>query len=372
MKLIIERSILLRSLSHVQSVVERRNTIPILANVKLDASSAGLVNFTATDMDLAIVESAEANVEQQGSVTAPAHMLYDIARKLPDGAEVEISANAGESSLTLRSGRFAMTVSCLPIEDFPVMSEGELQHNFNISGTDLKRLLLKTRFAISQEETRYYLNGIYLHAITEETPALRAVATDGHRLACVDVDLPPGAKDIPGIIVPRKVVGEVLKLLEEKDSKIKLALSETKIRFDLGNVTLTSKLIDGSFPDYIRVIPSGNDQILGINRQAFMKAVDLVSTVSIEKSRAVKLGLRSGKILVSAASAEAGSAEEEVDAIFAGDGFDIGFNARYILDMADQVEGDAIEFIFADSASPTLVRDPNDSGSVFVIMPMRV
>jgi len=372
MKLTIERSVLLRSLSHVQSVVERRNTIPILSNVRIDADSKSNVRFTATDMDIAIVESADASVGKEGSVTVPAHMLYDIARKLQDGAEVQITAKSGNEKLMLESGRFAMTVSCLPVEDFPIMADGDLPFNFTIAASDLRRLLLKTRFAISQEETRYYLNGIYLHASSEGTPCLRAVATDGHRLASVDVSMPDGSKDMPGVIIPRKVVGEVLKLIEENEADISIALSETKVRFAVGNVTLTSKLIDGSFPDYARVIPSGNDRPLSVDRRSFMKAVDLVSTVSTEKSRAVKLSLKEGKVLVSAVSPDSGSAEEEVDATFSGDGFDIGFNARYVLDMADQVEGDSIEFVLSDSASPTLVRDPEDSDSVFVIMPMRV
>lgn len=372
MKLTIERTALLRSLGHVQSVVERRNTIPILSNVRLDADADDQVRLTATDMDIAIVEAAPANVSQPGSVTAPAHMLYDIARKLPEGAEVQISTGGAEGKLTLEAGRFAMTVSCLPVEDFPVMAEGELPHSFTIAAGELKRLLLKTRFAISTEETRYYLNGIYLHAVSDGEPGLRAVATDGHRLARVDAALPPGAEEIPGVIVPRKAIAEVLKLLEEEEADVSVALSETKIRFALNAATLTSKLIDGSFPDYGRVIPSANDRVLAVDNKAFTKAVDLVSTVSTEKSRAVKIGLGGGKIVVSAVSPDAGSAEEEVDATFSGDGFDIGFNARYVLDMADQIEGEVIEFVLADSASPTLVRDPEDSGAVYVIMPMRV
>ena len=372
MKLKIERSVLLRSLSHMQSVVERRNTIPILSNVRLDASAGGNVRLTATDMDIAVVESIVANVDQQGGATAPAHMLYDIARKLPDGAEVQISTKAGGGKLVLEAGRFSMSVSCLPVEDFPVMSDGELPFNFSIAGPDLKRLFLKTRFAISQEETRHYLNGIYLHSDKKGNGTLRAVATDGHRLACVDTSAPKGAENIPGIIVPRKVVGEVLKLLEESEAEVKVSLSETKVRFSLESVILTSKLIDGSFPDYARVIPSANDQPLAVDRKAFTRAVDLVSTVSTEKSRAVKIGLGDNKIVVSAVGPDAGSAEEEVDAGFAGDAFDIGFNARYVLDMVDQIEGDSVEFILADSASPTLVRDPEDASVVFVIMPMRV
>ena len=372
MKVTIERSALLSSLGHVQSVVERRNTIPILSNVRLDADSGGKIKLTATDMDLAVVDTVLAKVEQQGGVTAPAHMLYDIARKLPDGAEVRISTKGSSEKLTLESGRFSMSLSCLPIEDFPVMADGDLPYNFSATAKDIKRLFLKTRFAISQEETRHYLNGIYLHSSKADKVALRAVATDGHRLACIDANPPKNSEDIPGIIVPRKVVGEVLKLLEETDSEVQISLSETKVRFSIGSVTLTSKLIDGAFPDYARVIPAGNNEVLSVDRKALSKAVDLVSTVSTEKSRAIKLGLRNSKIIISAVGPDAGSAEEVVDAKFSGDDFDIGFNARYVLDIADQIEGGSIEFVLADSASPTLVRDPEDESAVFVIMPMRV
>ena len=373
MKLTIERSALLKSLGHVQSVVERRNTIPILSNVRLDAGDDEKLHLTATDMDLAVIEAAPANVAQAGATTTSAHMIYDIVRKLAEGSEIEISLIEGGGKLEIRSGRSRFTLACLPVEDFPVMAEGELQHRFPVSAADLRRLIDKTGFAISTEETRYYLNGIYLHAADNAgTPCLRAVATDGHRLARVDTALPAGAENIPGVIVPRKTVAEVRKLIDESDGKVMIALSDSKIRFALDGAILTSKLIDGSFPDYERVIPSANDKIMTVDNNAFTQAVDRVSTISTEKSRAIKITLNDSQMTLSATSPDAGAASEELDAQYNLEKIEIGFNSRYVLDMAKQIAGETIEFRLADSASPTLVCDSEDENAVYVIMPMRV
>ncbi len=373
MKLTIERTALLKSLSHVQSVVERRSTIPILSNVRIEATSAGQVRLTATDMDLAIVAAAPANVARAGATTTSAHTLYDIVRKLPEGSQLEFTPGGNDGRLVLRSGRAKYELPCLPVEDFPVMAEGELPYEFSLPAADLKRLIAKTRFAISTEETRYYLNGIYLHAAAVEGQGrLRAVATDGHRLARVDVALPDGAAGMPGVIVPRKAVGELAKLIEETDGAVTIALSESKIRFGFGGATLTSKLIDGAFPDYERVIPTGNDKRVVVGNRELREAVDRVSTISMEKSRAIKLAISKGKLVISAASPEAGSGVEELDAAYDDVPLEIGFNARYILDMTDQVEGKEITFMLSDTASPTLVQDAADDSGVFVIMPMRV
>ena len=373
MKLTIDRSALLKSLGHVQSVVEKRNTIPILSNVRLDAGEDNKLHLTATDMDLAIIEAAGANVAQAGATTTSAHMLYDIVRKLAEGSEVELSLIEDGGKMEIRSGRSRFKLACLPVEDFPVMAEGELAHRFSISAADLRRLIDKTGFAISTEETRYYLNGIYLHATSgDEPPCLRAVATDGHRLARVDTPLPTGAENMPGIIVPRKTVGEIRKLIDESDGDVMVALSDSKIRFALDGAILTSKLIDGSFPDYERVIPAGNDKIMTVDNKAFVQAVDRVSTISTEKSRAIKIALEDSVMTLSATSADAGTASEELEAQYNLERIEIGFNSRYVLDMAKQIKGETIEFRLADSASPTLVRDSEDENAVFVIMPMRV
>ena len=372
MKLTIERTALLKCLGHVQSVVERRNTIPILSNAKIEARE-GVLSLNATDMDLEIVEKVATDVAQAGATTAPAHTLYDIVRKLPEGSEVELESADGEGQLMLRSGRSRFTLSCLPIEDFPVMSEGELAHAFTLAAGDLRGIVDRTRFAISTEETRYYLNGIYLHAAKRDgVDVLRAVATDGHRLASVEVPLPVGAAGMPGVIVPRKTVVEVRKLIEETADEVAIALSETKIRFSIDDGVLTSKLIDGTFPDYERVIPADNDKVLEVDRRSFADAVDRVSAISTEKSRSVKLALSGGNLVLSASSPENGSATEELEVGYDSEAMEIGFNARYLLDITQQIEGDSAQFVMADAASPTIVREVGDASALYVLMPMRV
>ena len=356
----------------MQSVVERRNTIPILSNVQMDASG-GKLRLTATDMDLAVIESVPATVETEGNTTAPAHTLYDIVRKLPEGAQVEIDASGEGDQLQLRAGRSRFTLQTLPTSDFPQMTSGELPHRFKLPATELRSLIDRTRFAISTEETRYYLNGIYLHASENGAlPSLRAVATDGHRLARFEMPLPEGAAGIPGVIVPRKTVGEVRKLIDETEEAIEISLSDTRIRLAFDSTVLTSKLIDGTFPDYERVIPTGNDKVVQVDCQSFRDAVDRVSTISTEKSRAVKLLIESGGITLTASSPDSGTATEEVPVEYAGSAIEIGFNSRYLLDIAQQIEGSDAEISLADAASPTIIRDTADASALYVLMPMRV
>ncbi|MDA0262196.1 MAG: DNA polymerase III subunit beta [Proteobacteria bacterium] len=372
MKLTIERSALLTALGHVQSVVERRNTIPILSNVQL-AAEGGFMNLTATDLDLSVVAQVATEVSQSGATTTPAHTLYDIVRKLPDGAQIELNLGEADGRLKIRAGRSEFMLPCLPREDFPVISEGELPTQFSIGAAELRRMIDKTRFAISTEETRYYLNGIYIHHADQEGVAmLRAVATDGHRLALVDTPLPDGAGDMPGIIVPRKAVNELRKLVDATEDPIAIALSDTKIRFSFANTVLTTKLIDGTFPDYARVIPEGNDKVLEADNKVLSEAVDRVSTISTEKSRAIKLEVSEGKLNLSATSPESGSAVEELVVSYQGEGLEIGFNSRYLLDIAGQIEGDVVRFTMSDAVSPTIVEDGSDAAALFVLMPMRV
>ncbi|MBB4837500.1 MULTISPECIES: DNA polymerase III subunit beta [Sphingomonas] len=370
MKATIERATLLRGLSHVQSVVERRNTIPILSNVLIEAQPGGALRLMATDLDLQIDETISAAVDQPGAITVPAHTLFDIVRKLPEGAQVELTA--AEGRITVNAGRARFTLSTLPRDDFPMIAEGELPTVFELPAETLKQIIDKTRFAISTEETRYYLNGIYLHVVDEATPVLRAAATDGHRLARVTVARPDGADAMPGVIVPRKCVGELRKLLEEVDGSIGVSLSASKIRFDLGQAILTSKLIDGTFPDYTRVIPTGNDKLLKLDPKSFMEGVDRVSTIATEKTRAVKMALERDKIILSVTSPENGAAAEEVPGDYAALPFEIGFNSRYLMDILNQIEGDLVEVHLADAAAPTLIRENDKSPALYVLMPMRV
>jgi DNA polymerase-3 subunit beta len=372
MKLVIERAALLKSLGHVQSVVERRNTIPILSNVRIDAVK-GKLSLHATDMDIEIAETTSAEVAKPGATTAPAHTFYEIVRKLPEGAQVEISSSADGGQITLSSGRSRFNLACLPVEDFPAMAGGELGHSFTFGAADLRALIDRTKFAISTEETRYYLNGIYLHAAKSDGVAvLRAVATDGHRLARVEAPLPEGAAGMPGVIVPRKTVAELRRLIEEADGDISISLSDAKIRFALDNLVLTSKLIDGTFPDYERVIPAGNDKVMEADRKAMFDAVDRVSAISSEKSRSIKMACEKGTVTLSASSPEAGSAVEEIEASYGAGQLEIGFNSRYLLDILQQIEGDAARFSMSDAASPTIIRDVADASAVYVLMPMRV
>ncbi|MDD9906620.1 MAG: DNA polymerase III subunit beta [Rhodospirillaceae bacterium] len=372
MKLTIERAALLRSLNHIQSVVERRNTIPILANVMVEANDTG-VNLTATDMDISIVESAESTAAATGATTAPAHTLYDIVRKLPDGSQIELDSGGDSDRLTLSAGRSRFTLATLPTADFPTMSAGELPHSFAVPADDLRALVDRTRFAISTEETRYYLNGIYLHAVEiDSVPVLRAVATDGHRLARVEMPMPDGAAGMPGIIIPRKTVNELRKLIDECEGDVEISLSDTKIRFAFDGTVLTSKLIDGTFPDYEKVIPVNNDKLLEVDCRQFAEAVDRVATISTERSRSVKLEVTDNSLTLSASSPDAGSATEEIEVSYGKEALEIGFNSKYLLDIAQQVEGDVAQVLFADGASPTIVRDSADGSALYVLMPMRV
>ncbi|MBT5939809.1 MAG: DNA polymerase III subunit beta [Rhodospirillaceae bacterium] len=372
MKITIERGLLLKVLTHIQGVVERRNTIPILSNVKFDAPD-GQLSLNATDMDIDIVETVPADVASPGSTTAPAHTLYDIVRKLPEGAQVELDCTGDDSQLTLSAGRSKFKLTCLPTEDFPVLSGGDLPNSFTLTAAELRGLVDRTRFAISTEETRYYLNGIYLHAAESNgVQVLRAVATDGHRLASVDLPLPAGAEGMPGVIVPRKAIAEIRKLIDETEDDIAISLSDTKIKFAFEGTVLTSKLIDGTFPDYDRVIPEGNDKVLEVDTHAFAEAVDRVSAISTEKSRAVKLTISKGNLTLSANSPDNDTATEEVPVEYDETEIEIGFNSRYLLDIAQQIEGDTARFTLADAASPTLVQDLDDQGAIYVLMPMRV
>ncbi len=371
MKLSIERAALLRPLNHVQSVVERRNTIPILSNVLIKAEDGNL-SLSTTDMDLEINESVAAKVITPGSTTAPAHTLHDILRKLPDGSDVELALNAEGTQMTVKAGRSQFKLSCLPTTDFPEIGTGDLPNGFSIPAADMRALIDRTKFAMSTEETRYYLNGIYLHAAEREgVKVLRAVATDGHRLARFEMPLPEGAAEMPGIIIPRKTIVELRKLVDEAADSIHVTLSENKIRFAFDHVVLTSKLIDGTFPDYQRVIPEGNDKIVEVDAKMLTSAVDRVSTISDGKSRAIKISLNGKQMTVSASSAESGSATEEVE-VNGDTDIEIGFNAKYLLDITSQIEGEGCRLTLADAASPTIIQDNSDPSSLYVLMPLRV
>jgi DNA polymerase-3 subunit beta len=377
MKLTIERAALLKALGHVQSVVERRNTIPILSNVLLSARQ-GHVAFSATDLDMEITDASPAQVEGTGQITAPAHTLYEIVRKLPEGADVSLSYTGEDPRLTVSAGRSRFNLPVLPAGDFPVMSSEGLSDPIAIDTGDLIRLIDKTRFAISTEETRYYLNGLYLHAVVEEgVQKLRAVATDGRRLALAEMPAPEGFSAAPGVIIPRKTINEARRLMDDAGETIQLGISAQKVRFGFEHAAMTSKVIDGSFPPYERVIPRDNKRVMTLDNALFAAAVDRVATISTEQSRAVRLLVESGRMTLNVRNMDAGQAVEELEVDYEGEPFEIGFNARYILDVAGQIGGEIAEFRFAEHPSgatmldPTLVLDPTDAGVQYVLMPLR-
>jgi DNA polymerase-3 subunit beta len=372
MKISIDRSDLMRALSHVQSVVERRNTIPILSNVRLDAAD-GMLTLTATDMDLEMKESVAADVQAEGSTTAPAHTFHDIVRKLPDDARVDLTLEPGGAMMTVTAGRSKFKLSCLPVSDFPELGSGDMEVKFHVPANGLRELVDRTRFAMSNDETRYYLNGAYVHAAEANgIPVLRAVATDGHRLAQFEMPLPDGAADMPGVIIPRKTVAEIRKLVEEAAADITIEISENKVRFAFDHIVMTSKLIDGTFPDYQKVIPQGNDKIVEVNPKLFTSAIDRVSTISNEKTRAVKLAINGSTMTLSAQSPDAGSATEEIEISNDNTELEIGFNSKYLLDITGQIESDGCRMTLADAGGPTIIQDIADPSSLYVLMPLRV
>jgi len=372
MKATLERTALLKALGHVHRIVERRNTIPILSNVLIDARERQLT-LKATDLDLEATESAPADVAQEGATTIAAHVLYDIVRKLPEGAQVSLEMTGETGQLLLRSGRSRFHLQSLPASDFPDLTTGELSHTFTLGAADLKKLIDNTQFAISTEETRYYLNGIFVHTVdVSGATMLRAVATDGHRLARVEMPAPQGSAGMPGVIVPRKAVNEIQKLIEDIDAEVSVELSTAKARFKFGDTVLTTKLIDGTFPDYARVIPANNDKRLVVDKAPFQAAVDRVSTISSERGRAIKLSIADNKMTLSVNNPDSGSASEEIEVDYDSTPIEIGFNARYLLDIAQQLASDTALVKLADPGSPTIIQDRDGAAALYVLMPLRV
>lgn len=374
MKLTIDKKSFLKALSHGQGVVEKHTTIPIMSHVLLDAE-AGILQLTTTDMDLALVERVEALVELPGKAAVLAHMLHDIVRKMPDNSQIRMELNAEKSQMRIIGGAADFNIACLPAEEFPQIAHAELPHRFKLPAATFRAVLDKSRFAMSTEETRYFLNGIHFHTMKNEAGelVLRSVATDAHRLACVEMSSPAEASDMPGIIVGRKTINELRKLLNEGDDTLEIGLSDSRIEFLVGNAKLSSRLIDGIFPDYEKVIPRHNDKVAIVNAKEFAQAVDRVATITVDKLRAIKVKVQSNKVLLSAASHEQGAAKEEVPADFPYDEpIEIGFNASYLADVVGQINEEEAQIILSDSNSAVILRGVNDNRAIFVLMPMRV
>lgn len=371
MKFSVEKNIIFKSLSHIQSIVEKKNTLPILSNILIEAKENHLV-LSATDMDISITDKLHCNIIEMGSTTVSAHTLYDIIRKLPDSSEIEIISNDGKI-MSLRAGKSKFSLGCLPKEDFPIIEIGDLENELNIDSQKFLQLIDKTRFAISNEETRYFLNGIYFHIKqVNQTSILSLVATDGHRLAKFDFDFKESALDIPGVIIPKKTVNELHKLLSDYDGSIKINLNSNKMVFFVGNFILITKLIDGNFPDYKRVIPQDNNNVLKINRQDFSLAVDRVSTITNDKSPVIKFKLLKNLMNMSSVNAESGTATEDIVTNYSGDEIEIGFNSKYMLEMVNNLDDNQIILNFKDSASPVTAIEDSNPELTYVLMPMRV
>ncbi|OCC05230.1 DNA polymerase III subunit beta [Labrys sp. WJW] len=371
MEIIIERAALVKALGTAQKIVERRNTIPILSNVALYAD-AGTLRIVATDLDLEASITVPAETPTPGQTTVPAHTFADIVRKLPDGAQIKL-AEPTPGTIQITSGRSRFKLQTLPIEDYPDLAAGEMATSFALPAKTLAEMLEKTSFAISTEETRYYLNGIYLHAVAgQDSPALRTVATDGHRLARFEVQAPAGSEGLPGIIVPRKTVGELARLAKEVEGDITFEVSNAKIRVQAGNTRLTSKLIDGTFPDYSRVIPTGNDKIATLDLASFARAVDLVASISSERGRAVKLSFGEGRLDLAVTNPDAGDARQDLDVEYASTPIEIGFNSRYLNDALSTITGDTVQVALSEPGSPALFRTREGAQLLIVLMPMRV
>ncbi|MFZ2619756.1 MAG: DNA polymerase III subunit beta [Alphaproteobacteria bacterium] len=372
MKLSISRETLLKNLRHMSAVVEKRTSIAILSNVRIKAAN-NVLELTATDNDITIQGTAEAFVEEAGTTTASAHKLFEIMSKIPEGVMVNMELKDGGNRLAISAGKAKFSLACLPADAFPADQLTAMSGavTFTMPAKALANALTKAQFAASTDDTRAYLTGVYLHVPEGEDNILRFVATDGHRLAKVDMALPEGAAEIPGVILPRKCVAELKKLTEDgKD--ITLSIGETKVQAAAGELKLTSKVIDGTFPDYHRVIPKANTAKMAVARRTLLQAVGRVAILSHEKSRSVRFSVHDNNLSITANNPDQENASEDVKVAFDGAQLDVGFNAKYVEDIGAQVAGDDMEFLFKDNTSPVLVTDPTDPTALFVVMPMRI
>ena len=369
MEFTVFRQDLIRALGHMQSIVEKRAALPILVNVKIEVADDLILS--ATNVDLELVEHVAADITLSGKITVPVQMLYDIVRKLPDDAEITFKQSGDK--LVVSSGRAIFHLPTLPAENFPVMAGGNLSTKFQMTTGDLAHLINQTKFAIPTDDVRYHLGGIYFHIGDEGK--LTAVATDAQRMALCAITAPEGSASMPSVILPRRVIGELSKLLEDANvDDVLVELSDTKARFSVGAATLTSKLVDAQYPNYRVVIPKGNDKIAVLDRKQFINAVDLVSVASVDKTKSVSLSFSMNKLVINASSQEAGTASQELDIEYNGDAtFTINFNVKFLLDVAGQVEGEKFQMEMQEPLSPTIIKSTDkDTDALFVLMPMRM
>ena len=371
----INSSDLLKALSHIHGIVEVRHTLPILSNIILKAKDNELI-LSSTNLDIYCADKIKAEVSIAGEISVSAVTFFEIVKRLPSGSEVVMTMEEGESEIILKCGRSKFNLSTLKTDDFPIISDNDLSTSFVLSADELIRIIDKTKFAVSNEETRYYLNGIFLHkADRNSIQFLRAVATDGHRLAQYDIPLPQGAEEITGIIIPKKTIFELRKVLDDANGDVSISLNENKIKFTFNDLKIISKVIDGTFPDYTKVIPQNNNKNFKTNNNELKNAIDRVSAVAANeesKSKAIKLSLENNKLNLSVESQSKGSANEIIDISYDGDKVDIGFNSKYIIDICNEVDGDEVDISLLDSVSPAIILDKTDENLFFVLMPMRI
>ena len=366
---------LVKALSHIHGIVEVRHTLPILSNIIISAEDNKL-SFSSTNLDIFCSDSINAQISQNGNTSVSASTFYEIVKRLPSGSDIQITLSEEDSTLMIKCGRSKFNLTTISPEDFPKISTDDLSTKFILSATELKRMIDKTKFAISNEETRYYLNGIFFHRTQKNSiDILRAVATDGHRLAQYDIPLPQGANEINGIIIPKKTIQELRRVLDDASGDINIELNENKVRFSFSNMQITSKVIDGTFPDYTKVIPSINDKVVITKNDELKSSIERVSAVAINeeaKSKAIKLFIDTNKLLLNVDSSARGSAVEEIDINYEQDKVEIGFNSRYLIDICNEIDGEKITLKLLDSTSPAIILDESDENLFFVLMPMRI
>ena len=371
MKFKITRSNFFKTLSHLQGIVDKKNSLPILANILIEAKDSNLI-LSSTDMDISIIEKINCNISEDGATTINAQILYDIVRKIDDNSEIEIISNNGKL-LSLRSEGSRFSLASLPKEDYPIIEKDNTGIDIVLNSKILFKLIDKTKFAISNEETRYFLNGLYFNVTNEDNKNIvTLVGTDGHRLAKFSHEIEKKIDQVSGVIIPKKTIYELSKLLSEIDTNVKISISSNKIVFTIGDIIFISKLIDGSFPDYKRVIPKDNTNILKINRDNLLSAVDRVSTIANEKSPVIKFKLLQNILNLNTINSESSTASEDLKTIYEGDEIEIGFNSKYIMDIVNNLEDNEITIKLKDNSSPVIAQENSNRNLVYVLMPMRV
>ena len=371
MKFVVKRDILLKSLNFVQGVVEKKNTLPILSNVLLQLKDKKL-SIVATDLDIIFYdEISDVKIINEGSTTTSAAILYDILRKVSSNAELNFDLKT-ENKLSLKSENADFNLLCLPIDNFPTFADEFEGQEISLNNNRFLKLLNKTKISISNDDTRHYLNGIFLH-LTEAHGRnfLTGVATDSHRLSSSSLEI-KGTSDFTSLILPRKTVFQLCSILTETSDQLVMQTSENKIKFALGNMKLISKVIDGKFPDYKKVVPTENNKTLLVSSKEFINSIERVASVSLDRKEGVKLIINKDNVQLSVNSANSGDGNEKIKAEFSSENLNISFNSKYLIDIASEVEDKSLKMNFKDSVSPVLIEDISDKNSYYVIMPMKI